>query len=372
MENRLGKNAVLAARIFFLPAAAGFAGLFVLNFLLVLFALLFLSFGILCAPAGGLYCAGILQIVSDLSPAALTAAGLFCLFFGCFLSFLIVRFAPFCYRLLQKYSAAVKGYKWRRLYLPLKHNIKKFLFLSFALSLFMLAAAAEIQYLSVQSGFKSTVVRERLVFDNAKYLKISTSSLDFELKYHDGDGILVEYVNDTPMLIEQADVNYLKLVQDDSFTLSLFARDQFSYKMVISLPANDYREFYLDSGSGSVRLTETLSEYTELHTRSGDIVISEATGRISAYSIAGDISCGYSAFIAPGSFETGSGDILVELPDYSGVRLEFRTESGYLKSELMGFEEKFYGSVDKEKIAPLWSYLYVTTGSGNAVVEKNT
>lgn len=357
----------LAARILFLPAAVGFLCLFLINFVLIASALLLVSIGILCAPIGGLYLMGVLKVVSDLSPSALTAAGLFCLCFGCFLCFFILRFSPFCFRLAQCYHTTLKDEKWRRIYGKRKNS--RFMLIFLILSIFTLAAAAEMQYLSKETGFESTVVRDRMVFENAKYLNISTSSLDYELRFHRGDGILVEYVNDTPMITERSDVNYLKLVQDDSFTLSLFAKDQFDYKMTVWLPENDYREFYLDSGSGNITLSGTQSDYTELRTRSGNITVKDATEKISAYAIYGNIRCTYSAFINAGSFETKSGNIDIRVPDNSGINLEFRTENGYLESKLMGCEKRFYSSLDAVKPAPLSRYLYVTTADGGVSIE---
>lgn len=366
MTNRLSKKA-LAARILFLPAAAGFICLFLINFAFIASALILVSMGILCAPIGGLYVLGIIKVVSDLSPSALTAAGLFCLCFGCFLCFFVIRFSPFCFRLAQRYHMTLKDEKWRRLYGKRKKS--RFMLIFFVLSVFTLAAAAEMQYLSRETGFESTVVRDRLVLENAKYLTISTSSLDYELRFHKGDGILVEYVNDTPMIVEQSDVNYLKLVQDDSFTLSIFAKDQFGYKMTVWLPENDYREFHLNSGSGSITLSGTLSDYTELRTRSGNITVNGATEKVSAYAIYGDIFCSYYAFVNAGSFETKSGSVDIRLPDYSGINLEFRTENGYIESKLMGCDSRFYGSLDAVKPAPLSRYLYITTKDGAASVE---
>ncbi len=363
---KLGKAALLA-RIFFLPAAAGLLCLFLLNFLVITSALVSVSVGILCAPIGALYLLGAIGVVSDLSPAALTAAGLFCLCFGCFLCFFTARFSPFCLRLSQRYFTVLKDEKWRRIYTGRKRN--RFMLLFFLLSLFALAAAAEAQYLSKKAGFESTVVRDRLVFETAKYLNISTSGLDYELRFHRGDGILVEYVNDTPMIVEQSDVNYLKLVQDDSFTLSLFAREQFGYKMTVWLPENDYREFHLDSGSGDIYISETLSDYTEIRTRSGNITVNGAVGKLSAYAAGGSISCTYAAFVNAGSFETKSGNIDIRIPDFSGIKLEFRTENGYLDSKLLGLKERFYTSLDIEKSAPLSRHLYITTESGGVSVE---
>lgn len=369
MEKKIGKGSALAAKMLFLPAAAGFTGLFVLNFVLIALALAFTAVGLLCLPVGVLYILGLLNIISDLSPEALTAAGLFCVCFGCFLGFFIARFAPFCIFLGGKYWAALKGEKMDRL--PVWKRKNRGLVLSLVLSLAALGAAVMAQKSALDAGFESTVVRERLVFEDAKYINVSTANLDFELRHHGGEGILVDYVNDTPMLIEQTDENYLKLVQDDSFRLSLFAREQFGYKMVVYLPENDYRDFYLDSGSGSITLNETLSEYAELHTRSGNIIITEATEKVTASTVEGNIYCSYSAFVNAGTFKSKSGNIYLRVPDYSGIKLCFRTESGYLDSRLLGFEERFYGSVDAEKEAGLWRYFYVTTGSGGLELEAN-
>lgn len=367
MEKKIGKGSALAAKLLFLPAAAGFMGLFMLNFVLIALTLAFAAVGLLCLPVGVLYIFGLLNIISDLSPGALTAAGLFCLCFGCFLGFSVARFAPFCIFLGGKYWAALKGEKRDRL--PVWKRKNGGLVLSLVLSLAALGAAVLAQKSALDAGFESTVVRERLVFEDAKYINVSTANLDFELRHHGGEGILVEYVNDTPMLIEQTDENYLKLVQDDSFRLSLFAREQFGYNMVIYLPENDYRDFYLDSGSGSITLRETLSEYAELHTRSGNIIITEATEKLSASTVEGNIYCSYNAFVNAGTFNSKSGDIYLRVPDYSGIKLCFRTDSGYLDSRLLGFKERFYGSVDAEKKAELWRYLYVTTGTGGLELE---
>lgn len=369
MEKKIGNRSALAAKLLFLPAVIGFAGLFLLNFFLIALALVLTAVGLMCLPVGLMYILGLLNVISDLSPEALTAAGLLCLCFGCFVFFCIARFAPFCMFLASKYRAALKGFKKDRL--PVWKRSSRGLILSLAFSLAALGVTVLAQELAVKSGFKSTVISERLTFQDAKYINVSTANLDFELKYHGGDGILVEYVNDTPMLIEQTDVNYLKLIQDDSFRLSLFARDQFSYKMIIYLPDNDYRDFYLDSGSGSITLTETLSEYTELHTRSGNITITEATGKISASTVEGNIRCSYNAFVNAGTFQSKSGNIYLGVPDFSGIKLNFRTDSGYLDSKLMGLEERFYGSIDIEKKAELWRYFYVTTVSGGLELEAN-
>ena len=362
MEGRNENRSVRLPRILLLPAAAGFAALFVLVFGLIALALVLVSAGLLCAPLGVLYCFGAIRIVSDLSAPALTAAGCFCLFAGILLCFGIYRFAPFCVGLLYRYVGACLGRRWRRIYFP--PSQKPLIRILGAAAILSLAAAAALQYLAAEEGFEGTVTRDRLVFGDAGYLYISTSDLDFDLRYHSGDGIVVEYVNDSPMLTEVTDMNELRLVQDDAFTISLFAMEQFGYHMTVWLPEGDYREFYLDSGSGSITLQETLSEYTELRTRSGDITVTHAIGKIQAETSGGDIYCDYNAFINSGTFSSKSGDITVAMPDYSGVSLVFETQSGWIEGGLVGLKGRFYGSAELEKKAGLSRSLYVTTESG--------
>lgn len=368
MEGGKKFNSTFAARIAILPALAGFVVIFVFNFLVIALALVSVSAGLLCAPLGGLYTLGFIKVISDLSPTALTASGFFFLFFGCFLSLCVLKLAPFSVRLFYRYSHRLRDKRWRRIYTNFK--ITKFLILALVLSCLSFVAAWTAQTESVKGGFESTVVRERLVFNDTKYISVSTSGLDFEIKRHNGQGILLDYVNDTRIIAEVSDVNSLKLVQDDSFAFSLFAKEQFEYKMTLWLPENDYREFYLDSGSGDITLFETAAEYTEIHTRSGSIRINGASRQINAATVSGSIYCGYDAFLNSGSFESKSGDIKITMPDDSGVKLEYRTDSGGLMGDLMGQPEGFIGSIDLEKPAPLSCELYVTTTSGGLTLDK--
>lgn len=368
MEGGKKLNSALIARITVLPALAGFIALFALNFAIIALAMVLISAGLLCAPLGGLYTMGFIKVISDLSPTAFMAAGFFFLSFGCFLSLCVLKLAPFSTRLFYGYCYRLAGKRWRRIYTNFK--ITRFLILSLVLSVLSFGAMLTAQAVSVKGGFESTVIRERLVFNDAKYIYVSTSSLDFEIKRHSGQGIMLDYVNDSGIIAEESDENYLRLVQDDSFAVSLFAKDQFSYKMTLWLPENDYREFYLDSGSGDITLFETAALYTEVRTRSGTIRINDADKQIKATTAAGDIYCAYCEFTEPASFESKSGDIKITMPEYSGVKLKYRTEGGALLGDLMGQPEDFIGSVDLEKPASTTSELYVTTTSGSLTVDK--
>ena len=361
---------VCLARILLIPAAAGFLALFIINFALAVSALVLLSAGLLCLPVGLLDMTGavkVLKVVSDFSPVTLAAAGAFMLFAGIFLGFFLCIFSPFSVRLLYRYIAAVRDERWRRIYS--NFSFLKLLVISIIFSLFSLGAFIGLRYTDIARGYQSTVVKESLSFPAAKYLYISTSGLDFEIKSYDGEKILVEYANDMPIIVEESSEDYLRLTQDDSFTLSLFAKDQFGYKMTLWLPESDYREFYLNSGSGNITLEGTPSLYTKLRTRNGNIYINEADKEINAATISGGIFCSYKAFEITGSFESSQGDINVLMPGESGVELRFRTESGWLDGGLMGLEERFFGSIDLQKPSDLSNFLYVTTVSGGLTLE---
>lgn len=368
MESEKKLNWTLAARIALIPALAGFIALFALNFAVIALALISVSAGLLCAPLGGLYSLGLVKVISDLSPSALMTAGFFFLFFGVFLSLCELKLAPFCTRLFYRYCKRLADKRLRRIYT--NFTVTKFLIISLSLSVLSFGAVCVAQAAAVENGFESTVIRERLVFSDAKYIYVSTSSLDFEIKRHSGQGILLDYVNDSRIITEESDINYLRLVQDDSFAVSLFAKEQFGYKMTLWLPENDYREFYLDSGSGDIILSETAAMYTEIHTRSGSIKINGATREINAAAISGNIDCDYRSFDGMGSFETKSGDITITMPDGSGVKLAYRTDSGALKGDFMGQPENFIGSIDMEKPASLSGELYATTNSGSLTINK--
>lgn len=102
-------NRKIAARILLIPALAGFIVLFALNFAVIAIALISVSAGIICAPLGGIYSLGFVKVISDLSPSALTAAGFFFLFFGCFLSLFELKLAPFCARLFLPICLPIYG-----------------------------------------------------------------------------------------------------------------------------------------------------------------------------------------------------------------------------------------------------------------------
>lgn len=368
MKGEKKLNSTIAARIAAVPAAVGFAALFAVNFGLIGSAVILTSAGLICAPLGLFYAFGWIDIISDLSPYTLVAGGLFLVFFGIFLGLCVLKLAPFCVRALYRYIACFRGKRWRRIYSNFKTG--KFAALSILFSAVSLGLTVGMYAVAERNGFEGTVVRDRLVFEDAKYIYLSTSSLDFEIKYHDGQGIMIDYVNDSSIIIEESNKNYLRLVQDDSFAISLFAKEQFRYKLTLLLPKNDYREFYLSSGSGDITLYETAAEYTELHTRSGDIKIYDADGEISAVTSDGNIFCSYSDFKGDESFETKSGSLEVEIPENTGVKLKFRSEEGALSGDLMGQPEDFIGSIDIEKPGRAGGTLFVTTTKGNLTVNK--
>lgn len=367
-------NSAIVARCLVPFAAAGFVLLFGVNFAVIFLCIFLVSAGLLSAAMGALYTLGIIGVASDLAPPALVCVGLFCLFFGLFLGFSAIKLAPFSARLFDRYIHILRGKSWRRIYYRKKG--KNYMGLCLATAMVALLGTVGAQLLSVRLlGFKSTVVKDTVTITTAtpaKYIYISTTGLNIQVKPYDGTDIVVEYTNDSPVLISESDVNYLRLVQDDSFTLSLFSLEQFNYHMTVLLPQNDYRELYLDSGSGDITLEKTFADYTDIRTRSGNITVNSAKEKISAKAISGDISCTYSAFENAGTFETKSGNIEILMPNASEVTLSYRTDGGKLKSDLLGLPEDYYGCIDVNAAENMSNphYLYVTTELGGMELKK--
>lgn len=353
-----------------IPAAIGFLLLFAVNLILVFASLLLGCAGALAAPMGILYGAGIIHVVTDFTPWALVCFGAFCVFTALFLALFISRFAPYCLRLVHRFSNKLRNTVEPRIYRNTKCG---FLLVVFpVVAVLALGGTIFLQVRAADGGFTGSVITERLEFDKARYITVSTNNLDYEIKHTDGDKIIVEYTNETPMIIRQSDENYLKLTQDDSFVLTLFAREQFSYKLTIYLPVYDYRELHLKSSSGAVTLASTYSEYAEIETKTGDIEISEASGKLSVKSAGGDISCDYNAFINAGTFKTTDGSIRVTMPDFSGVELEFDTTVGYFTSDFFNeIYDNEQGAQSLSRYAPLSRHLYVETESGHFSLLKN-
>lgn len=349
-----------------LPAAAAGTLLFAANAAALLLSAVLVSAGLLTACAGGIYLLGLLTVATDLSAPALIFCGFFCVFAGLALFFAFLRLAALSLRLFRAYAAFFRGEAAGKPFYLWKGKGLLWLFLAFAAV--SLAAAVFFQQ---SSGTTGSVIRETLEFDNAKYITVSTTNMDFEIRPWSGDKIKLEYVNDTPMIVRQTDVNYLKLTQDDSFTLSLFTKDVFSYKMTLWLPENDYREMYLTSSSGSITLLETQSEYTEISTRSGAISVDEATEKLKITTYTGNVRLRYIAFANAGTINNNSGKTEVVMPDFSGVKLDFKTVTGFLTSDM--FEspvEREQGSAFHERVAALSRYLYVTTEDGDLILRK--
>lgn len=347
----------------------GLVVLFLLNFILVLCALLFTGTGLLASSMGLLYSLGLIRVISSFSPEALAFFGLFLIFSGLFLAMVLSRLAPFCLRIAHKAVNSIRGTHEYRLY---RYKKAGFLLVVFGvLAVLSAAACFFFQKSALSEGFNGSVARERLEFDKVRYITVSTNNLDYEIKHTDGDRIIVEYVNENPMLVRQSDENYLKLIQDDSFTLTLFEKEQFSYKLTIYLPTHDYRELYLSSGEGDITLYSTASEFTSLRTGSGNIVIREATGKINARTLSGNIGCDYLGFINAGTFSTDTGDIFIKMPDYSGVDLSFETVTGYFTSDFFHSDYNYeQGAKSLSKDAPLSRNLYIDTQSGHLMLMK--
>lgn len=210
-----------------------------------------------------------------------------------------------------------------------------FLIIGFAL----LAAGVALQLL--RGG--GTITRDVLELPVANNLKISCTALDLMLHSYDGDTIRIEYSNDLPLTYDTSEEGVLRLTQDASFSLSMFSLGQFSYRADIYLPRRSYRDFRIDTTSGDIFVDDIAMLSLDISTRSGKIQIVSSAYPITAVSQRGEVNITAAAVNDDIYIRTGSGDITLNVPDYSSYTLGFTTTDGLFFSDAFS---KLYNGTD--------------------------
>lgn len=354
-------------RILSLPFAfLWFVFLFVLNFAYILTAVVLVSAGLLSVPVGILCTVNVISVASDLAPPALAFAGGFCLFTGAAMGLSLGWICP---------ASAVKLHKYIRWYKPflkqgslaIRHSLKAkgYMKLLFGLGIASLIICAGCQIIAINTGFQSTFISERLEFEGVNYINVNTTNLDLTIKTYDGDKIIAEYENDSPIVSDTSDNSKLKLTQSDDFTLSLFSMKMFSYKMTLYIPENNYRELYFGSISGDVRVEGVVAEYLELDTKSGDIYADNLNSKVSVNTESGKVKLSFNAFLNTANITSGNGNTEIILPDFAAVKLDFITNGGRFTSDL--FEKKYNSRIGdvSEEFGKNPFDLNVTSDTGN-------
>lgn len=210
-----------------------------------------------------------------------------------------------------------------------------------------LGAALGLQHLAAERyGFTSGAVDETYTFDPLNYLYINCTNLDVEIKRGDSDKIIVEYLNEAPLIIEQTD-SVIRLTQNDEFKLSFLTADMFSYKMTVYLPQKQYKFLYIATVSGNINISGTASDSLSLSTKDGEISLSDIDSELDIKAVSSDIKCVFSTLNAPVHIENTSGTSELILPEEAELCLKYSAKKGALFSELLAAD---YTDFDGELI----------------------
>ena len=162
---------------------------------------------------------------------------------------------------------------------------KKLLWLSLSLALISGTLAIVTQlFAEGLFGWSGTVHREYIELTPNRYISVSSADMPLEVYVHDGGMVIVEYIGETELFILEDELE-LKIGRVEDFTLSLFSRDRFNYKMRVGLPGNYYeyyKEIYLTSASGNISAEGLKTEILIITSRNGDITVRGIEGEIIA------------------------------------------------------------------------------------------
>lgn len=236
---------------------------------------------------------------------------------------------------------------------------------------FLGAAYGLYRFYAENTGFTSGVTEKTYVFDALNYINISTTNLNVEVRPIDGDRIIVEYLNDSPLIVENTD-SIIRLTQDDSFTLSFLTMDMLRYKMTIHLPEKQYKQLFISTVSGNVDFSDIKTDVLEIVTKNGTINLDGTDSELSIKATDADIHCNFYALDKPVRIENTHGTAELLIPGEAKIRLSYTAKHGKLFSDLFSVH---YGSWEGDLLlynaetgATLTEFI---TGDGTLKIEKN-
>jgi len=209
----------------------------------------------------------------------------------------------------------------------------KLWWLFFLLALISGAMALFTQFFAAELfGWASTVHRERREIEFWESISISALDIPLEVYTHKGSQIIVEYIGETALYIEEAEFE-LRISREEDFTLSLFTADKLNYKMTVWLPEKVYKEIELKTSSGDIYAENIKTEFINVTSRSGNVHLYGIDGLIAVSTRFGDVEAEFIKFTDSCAIDTETGAVNVIMPARFGVRLDFLTDSGSFTSD---------------------------------------
>lgn len=190
-------------------------------------------------------------------------------------------------------------------------------------------------------------------FPLCEYISIDLLKTDVMIIPYEDDKIRFIYRNDVPLTAEIGD-NSLTITESSEFVISLFAGDASDYGMYLYLPREYYRDILIYTASGNVILGDVDSEKITVVTNSGNISSENTRSLCSFATGSGDIVLDFYSVIPGSSIQSRTGNAEIVFPKGSSVALDFETDTGELKTDLIS------GSYPG-------SYMYSFSGGGKLI-----
>jgi hypothetical protein len=179
------------------------------------------------------------------------------------------------------------------------------------------------------------------------YLRISMTYLPVTLTVYDGDEIIIDYIGETALTVEETYDYEWSVKQAEDFALSLFAPEMFGYGLTVKIPRQEYRDISISTGSGDVTVDGLIAHALTVTTRDGDIHLSDTRANTSVITRSGDIDAvfgdnirdvGYQLMFDSNSgrlttdffrkaLDDAAGDVLIAFGD-EPLRFDAVTDSG--------------------------------------------
>lgn len=233
----------------------------------------------------------------------------------------------------------------------------------------LIISGAVLQYLVSENGSTTTVISETLEFEGIREVAVITNSLPVSVSYGDTDKIIVEYTSALPLLYDEAN-GFLRLTQDDSFTINLFSAESRKSAVKITLPHRIYESLTVSSSSGDITVDSINADTIDISTRSGNITAENVDERAKIKTVSGKVNLSVSSLNGDFIVNGGSGDISVKIAEELSFVFEFWTEKGHFTSDV--FDRKYdYSFGDAAALYNDAGHLFrIITTEGDLVLTK--
>ena len=216
-------------------------------------------------------------------------------------------------------------------------KIKKISVFLITAGILLIGAAVIMQLFTPLGSYNNKGSEGTEYFSGVREIIVVSGSHPVNLSYTDSDECELSWLSELPLIVNCDEQGVLRVTQDDSFTLSLFALDSENYNITLKIPRKSYGRISLAASSGNITVSEDIAaESLEVSTKNGGIYVMGADERTKIRSAGGDIRLTINELNGDMTVNGGEGDIYVNVPPGLPFFMEFSTENGSCTTS--GFE----------------------------------